>query len=63
LDREDYKHLSTYGGGGGESNRIVDIIFSRKKNWFGHVMRGNELMMDVMEGIVLGKGGLRVREV
>jgi hypothetical protein len=39
----------------GESRHIVDIIIERKKNWIGHVLRGDSLMRLVLEGRMEGK--------
>jgi len=33
-----------------ESRRIVDTIVRRKKNWIGHVVRGDGLLKFVLEG-------------
>ena len=33
-----------------ESRRIVDTIVRRKKNWIGHVVRGDGLLKLVLEG-------------
>ena len=37
----------------GEKRSMVEIIVRRKKNWIGiigHIMRGDRLMKEVMEG-------------
>jgi len=39
----------------GEKQVIVKTIVRRKKNWIGHVMRGEGLLREVMEGRVEGK--------
>ena len=39
----------------GESRSRQDKIRSRKRNWLGHVLRGEGLMREVMEGRIEGK--------
>ena len=34
----------------GEKRSMVETIVRRKKNWIGHIMRGDGLMIEVMEG-------------
>ena len=41
----------------GEKRSMVETIVRRKKNWIGHIMRGDGLMKEVMEGKMEGKGG------
>lgn len=36
----------------GEERQLVNAIVKRKKNWLGHVMRGDGLLRDVMEGMM-----------
>lgn len=38
-----------------ERRSIVTKIVNRKKNWIGHVLRGDGLLRDVMEGRMEGK--------
>ena len=38
-----------------ESRQIVDTVMERKKKWIGHVLRGDGLMKEVIEGRMLGK--------
>ena len=38
----------------GEKRSIFEIILRRKKNWIGHIMRGDGLMKEVMEGKMEG---------
>ena len=38
-----------------KKNCLVTTIIQRKKNWIGHVMRGDGLLRDVLEGKMLGK--------
>ena len=38
-----------------ESRCLIKTIRQRKKNWIGHVLRGNGLLRDVLEGRMLGK--------
>ena len=33
----------------GEKRSMVETIVRRKKNWIGHIMRGDGLMKEVME--------------
>ena len=37
------------------SRCFIETIRQRKKNWIGHVLRGNRLLMDVLEGRMLEK--------
>ena len=39
----------------GERRRLLEVITKRKKNWIGHVLRGEGLLRDVMEGRMEGK--------
>jgi hypothetical protein len=39
----------------GEKRILVDTIVQRKKNWIGHVLRGDGLLKEVMEGKLVGK--------
>ena len=39
----------------GQKRCLVKTIRERKKNWIGHVLRGNGLLRDVLEGRMLGK--------
>ena len=41
----------------GEKRSMVETIIRRKKNWMGHIMRGDGLMKEVMEGKMEGKKG------
>ena len=34
---------------------MVDVIIQRKKNWIGHVVRGDLLLREVIEGKMDGK--------
>ena len=38
-----------------ERKTLVGKIVDRKKNWIGHVLRGDGLLRDVMEGRMEGK--------
>ena len=40
----------------GERQVMVDVIIQRKKNWIGHVVRGDGLLGEVLEGKMDGKG-------
>ena len=39
----------------GEKRSLIETIVNRKKNWIGHILRGDGLMKDVMEGRMEGK--------
>ena len=39
----------------GEKRSLMDMIYKRKKNWIGHITRGDSLMKDVIEGRMIGK--------
>jgi hypothetical protein len=39
----------------GESMCLIRTIRERKKNWIGHVLRGDGLLRNVLEGRMLGK--------
>ena len=39
----------------GEKQRMVEVIIQRKKNWIGHVVRGDGLLREVIEGKMDGK--------
>jgi len=39
-----------------EKRRLMDVIWRRKKNWFGHILRGESLLRKVIEGRMIGKG-------
>ena len=41
----------------GENRSMVETIIWRKKNWIGHIMRGDGLMKEVVEGKMEGKRG------
>ena len=41
----------------GEKRSMVETMIRRKKNWMGHIMRGDGLMKEVMEGKMEGKKG------
>jgi len=43
--------------GVGEKRSMVETIIRRRKNWIGHIMRGDGLMKEVMEGKMEGKRG------
>ena len=33
----------------------MKTVYKRKKNWIGHVLRGDGLLRDVLEGRMMGK--------
>jgi hypothetical protein len=39
----------------GEQRSIIKTITSKKKNWIGHVLRGDNLLKEVIEGRLDGK--------
>ena len=41
----------------GETRCLIKAVYERKKNWIGHVLRGNGLLRDVLEGRMVGKRG------
>ena len=41
----------------GENRKLLQKIQERKKNWIGHVLRGEGLMLEVMEGRMEGRRG------
>ena len=41
----------------GESRQLLQKILERKKNWIGHVLRGEGLMLEVRKGRMEGKRG------
>jgi len=38
-----------------EKRQLISVIRNRKKNWIGHVLRGEGLLREVMEGRMEGK--------
>ena len=38
-----------------ENRCLITTIYRRQKNWIGHILRGDELLRDVMEGRMMGK--------
>ena len=38
-----------------ETRGLIKTICKRKKNWIGHVLRGDGLLRDVLEGRMVGK--------
>jgi len=40
-----------------EQRSLLDIISTRQKNWVGHILRGNSLQREIMEGRMDGKRG------
>src|SRR5215470_8220200 len=41
----------------GEERKLLDVMLDRKKNWIGHISRGDGLMLEVMEACMEGKRG------
>src|SRR6218665_935966 len=40
-----------------EERSLIDVIWRRKKNWIGHILRGESLLREVIEGRMIGKRG------
>jgi len=40
-----------------EKGSLMDIIRTRQKNWIGHILRGNSLQREIMEGRMEEKRG------
>ena len=38
-----------------ENRSLMDVIWRRKKNWIGHILRGESLLKEVIEGRMIGK--------
>ena len=38
-----------------ENRCLITTIYRRQKNWIGHLLRGEVLLRDVMEGRTMGK--------
>ena len=38
-----------------ENRCLMKTVYKRKKNWIGHVVRGDGLLRDVLEGRMMGK--------
>src|SRR6201996_1944477 len=41
----------------GEKRKLIDTIMERKRKWLGHILRGDSLVKDVLEGRLEGRGG------
>ena len=39
----------------GQNRKLIETIMDRKKNWIGQVLRGDGLMLEVMEARMTGK--------
>ena len=39
----------------GEKRRLVNMVVERKKRWIGHMLRGDRVMREVLEGRMIGK--------
>jgi len=39
----------------GEKRQLISVIRNRQKNWIGHVLKGEGLLREVMEGRMEGK--------
>src|SRR6218665_1058639 len=42
---------------GGRKRSSMDIIITRQTNWIGHILRGNSLQREIMEGRMEGTRG------
>ena len=40
----------------GEKRKLINTITERKKRWIGHVLRGEGLLNEVIEGKMEGRG-------
>ena len=40
-----------------EKIKLLNTIFERKKRWLGHILRGESLVKEVIEGRMRGKRG------
>jgi len=38
-----------------EERSLLDVIWKRKKNWIGHILRGESLLREVIEGRMIRK--------
>src|SRR6218665_1563021 len=38
-----------------EERSLMDVIWRRKKNWIGHILRGESLLRKDIEGRMIGK--------
>ena len=38
-----------------DKRTLIDVLRSRKKTWIGHVLRGNGLLKEIIEGRIVGK--------
>src|SRR6218665_759978 len=38
-----------------EERCLMEVIWRRKKNWVGHILRGESLLREVIEGQMIGK--------
>jgi len=38
-----------------EERSLTDVIWRRKKNWIGYILRGESLLREVIEGRMIGK--------
>ena len=38
-----------------EERSLMDVIWRRMKNWIGHILRGESLLREVIEGRMIGK--------
>ena len=38
-----------------EERSLMDVIWRRYKNWIGHILRGESLLREVIEGWMIGK--------
>ena len=43
----------------GERRLLMRKIINRKKNWIRHILRGESLLKEVMEGRLMGRRGRR----
>ena len=46
-----------------EKRTLIDVIRSRKKKWIGHVLRGNGLLKEIIEGRIVGKRAMMLDDM
>jgi len=41
----------------GQNRKLIETVMDRKKNWIGHVLRGDGFMLEITEARMTGKRG------
>jgi len=54
LDRTQNERISIEKGG---KRSLMEIIRTRQKNWIGHILRGDSMQKEIMDGRMEGKRG------